>query len=96
MNIENVLLDITDEASVLLPLEGFEDLVNKWTLKEDRLISHRVDCNGTVYLVVGLGRVPNKCSILRLFTMGGQWVASVDYSTIDLEEAIHNLLNNID
>jgi hypothetical protein len=96
MNIENVLLDIKDENTILLPVEGFETEVGNWTLDGDRLISHRVDCNGTIYLVVGLGDKPNKCSILRFFTMGNKWATSVDYSEIDLEEAIHNLLNNID
>ncbi len=68
--------------------------MEKWVSPFDRVVSYRVDTeNSRVYVLVASGR--DDFSLIRFFsTMGGSWMTSVDADGIDMEEMMHELLNN--
>ena len=96
MNLDGITQEL-EQVEFPLP-KGFEAKVIGWVAPEDYLVSYKVDEFGTTIIVTGFKDEDESIAytILRLFPMGDTWQLSVDHEALDMEQTMHELLNNVE
>lgn len=97
MSFQPILNDLADINSAQMPIDGFLDALEQTLLPGEKLVTHKVNYDSDIihivtYRSVGSG---DRYSIYKMFTMGPGWYVSREFQNMEVQEAIHNLLNNV-